>query len=57
MIKVTLCDSIDELLPRLHDLYRQATVERSPDYTGSVLRDTIALLERMRGLNKQVKVR
>ena len=35
---------IDELLPRLEDLHKQATEERSHYYTGSLLAETMLLL-------------
>lgn len=56
MKKSTLNDTIDDLLPRLYDLHHQATVEQSHYYTGSLLREVIALLERLRGLRNPMKV-
>jgi len=35
---------IDQLLPRLEDLHKQATEDRSHYYTGSLLAETMVLL-------------
>lgn len=47
--KVTV-DIEDDIIGRLADLHKQATVERSHYYTGKCIRDAIAEIQRLRAM-------
>ena len=56
-MKLTLLESIDDVLPRLQDLHHQATVERSHYYVGATVREVIDLLERVKMLSKLISTK
>jgi hypothetical protein len=53
-LKITV-EEEDDILDRLADLHKQATVERSHYYVGKCVRDAIAEIQRLRSAIEAVQ--